>query len=305
MAGLTRQARGRKRELPTTEYSLSTVDIDPVALAAYDKVCEFRLTDELPATYPHVLGFPLQTKLMTDDDFPFPLIGLVHVANRITQRRPIRVDDRPTIKVHVENLRPHPKGRQFDMISEASLGGEAVWTDVSTYLRRGETAAEGVEGAGGDKPAGGVGSAGPDKQAGSVGSAGPDKQAGGEKPKHRKESAPEAGVPNAIWRVPDDIGRRYAEVAGDANPIHLHPLTAKAFGFPRAIAHGMWAKARCLAAFEGRLPDAYTVDVRFKLPVLLPGKVAFTATQVDRGWHFLLTDARSDKPHLEGTITPA
>lgn len=108
-----------------------------------------------------------------------------------------------------------------------------------------------------------------------------------------------------IWRVPGDIGRRYAEVSGDRNPIHLHPLTARLFGFPSAIAHGMWTKARALAAFEGRLPDAYTVDVRFKLPVLLPAKVAFTSWQTDEGWAFELWNARKPKPHLEGTITAA
>jgi hypothetical protein len=109
--------------------------------------------------------------------------------------------------------------------------------------------------------------------------------------------------PAALWRVPDDIGRRYADVAGDRNPIHLHPLTAKLFGFPRAIAHGMWTKARCLAAFEGRLPDSYTVDVRFKTPVLLPSKAGFATSRTADGWTFDLFNARTGKPHLTGTIS--
>ena len=75
----------------------------------------------------------------------------------------------------------------------------------------------------------------------------------------------------STWRLPGDLGRRYAAVSGDHNPIHLYALTAKAFGFPRQIAHGMWSKARCLAALDGRLPDAVTVEVAFKKPVLLPG----------------------------------
>ena len=37
----------------------------------------------------------------------------------------------------------------------------------------------------------------------------------------------------------------------------MHSLTAKPLGFPAAIAHGMWTKARCLAALESRLPDAF------------------------------------------------
>jgi acyl dehydratase len=105
----------------------------------------------------------------------------------------------------------------------------------------------------------------------------------------------------AVWHVPGDIGRRYAAVTGDRNPIHLYALTAKLLGFRRAIAHGMWTKARCLAALEGRLPEAYTVDVGFKLPVLLPGKVGFAATQDS----FELFDPRNGKPHLSGQILPS
>jgi acyl dehydratase len=99
--------------------------------------------------------------------------------------------------------------------------------------------------------------------------------------------------------VPGDIGRRYARVSGDANPIHMHPLAAKAFGQPTTIAHGMWTKARCLAALEGELPAAYTADVRFKLPLRIPGRAAFAY----RDGEFTVHDARSGKPHLSGRIS--
>ncbi|TCO64771.1 MaoC dehydratase-like protein [Actinocrispum wychmicini] len=257
LTGFTR----RGGALPSTVYSRSQV-VDPEHLAAYAKVCGFRLTDQLPVTYPHVLSFPLQVKLMTDGDFPFPLVGSVHIANRITQHQPLRADTPLSLRVHVENLRDHPKGKQFDMVIQASSAddGPVLWEGVSTYLRR------------------------------SGGSGGGDREV-------------VTRQPSAIWYVPDDIGRRYADVAGDRNPIHTHALTAKLFGFPRAIAHGMWTKARCLAAFEGRLPDVYTVDVRFKLPVLLPAKVGFHASVEEDGRHFELFDAKSGKPHLSGVIT--
>ncbi|MBP2321942.1 acyl dehydratase [Kibdelosporangium banguiense] len=249
--------------LPSTVYSRDGVVVDPAHLSAYNKVCGFRLTDELPITYPHILSFPLQVKLMTDADFPFPLVGSVHLANRITQLQPLRADAPIRLRVHVEDLRAHPKGHQFDMVTEAFVAGNLVWQSVSTYLRRN----------------------------GSSGSS---------------STGPEliTRQPRAIWHIPDDIGRRYADVAGDRNPIHLHPLTAKLFGFPRAIAHGMWTKARCLAAFEGRLPEAYTVEVRFKTPVLLPSKAAFATTHTADTWTFDLFNARTTKPHLTGTITP-
>ncbi|GAB3437856.1 MaoC/PaaZ C-terminal domain-containing protein [Actinophytocola sediminis] len=249
--------RHKGGELPDLAYALPGVRVDVAHLAAYNRVCGFRLTDELPATYPHVLTFPLQVKLMTAADFPFPLVGSVHVANRITQTRPLTLADRLDLRVEVANLRDHPRGRQFDVVSRAVVDGEPVWTDVSTYLRR-------------------------------VGSS------------DRERAEPvEPPTPTAVWQVPEDIGRRYAEVSGDRNPIHLHRLTARLFGFPRAIAHGMWTKARCLAALEGRLPAAYTVDVRFKLPVLLPARVAFHTDQAQ----FALHDTKQGKPHLTGTVS--
>ncbi|HVV24303.1 MAG TPA: MaoC/PaaZ C-terminal domain-containing protein [Pseudonocardiaceae bacterium] len=248
----------RESALPTTELARSGVRVDRARLAAYDRVCGFRLTDELPVTFPHLLVFGPQVALMTDDAFPFPMIGLVHVANRITRTRPLHVDEPLVVRVRAEHLRPHERGTQFDMVSEVSADGEPVWTETSTYLRR---------------TGGGT--------------------------RSEREAAP-AGRPTAVWRVPGDTGRRYADVSGDRNPIHLYPLTARLFGFRRAIAHGMWSMARCLAYYEGRLPAAHTVDVRFKLPIPLPATVALTATDDT----FELRDQRTGKPHLHGVITP-
>ncbi len=90
-------------------------------------------------------------------------------------------------------------------------------------------------------------------------------------------------------------------MSGDRNPIHLHPLAAKAFGFSRAIAHGMWSKARCLAAFAERLPEAYAVDVAFRKPLLLPSTVDFATRPWDTGRVFALR-ARCGKPHLLGSV---
>src|SRR3954447_22969969 len=228
---------GGKPPLPATELVVRDVQVDREHLAEYDRVCGFSLRDELPATYPHMLAFPLSMQIMTDASFPFPVIGLVHIANRIELVRPIRDDEPLTISVRLENLRPHPKGTEFHVLAQAAVGEEVVWKSDSTYLRKGGGSGERGSGNG--------------------------------------ESAPEPADPSAIWDVPDDIGRRYAKVSGDSNPIHLRRSTAMAFGMPRPIAHGMWTKARCLAALEGQLPDSISVDVSFKLPVYLPSKVDF------------------------------
>jgi acyl dehydratase len=222
-------------------------------------VCGFTLVGELPPTYPHILAFPLQLELMTDRRFPFPVLGVVHIANRITQHRPVPVGEPLDLRVHATPLEPHPKGRQFALVTEARVDGELVWEERSTNLRRG---------------------AGASADATRPGPAHP-----GELPAQ------------AHWSVPGDIGRRYAGVSGDRNPIHLHDLTAKAFGFPRAIAHGMWTKARALGAL--RLPDTFTADVAFARPVLLPARVVL-ATE---GNGFAVRAERDGTPHLNGEIS--
>ena len=123
----------------------------------------------------------------------------------------------------------------------------------------------------------------------------------GGSPRNGSKERAEPPEANAIWDVPGDTGRRYASVSGDRNPIHLHGLSARLFGQPGAIAHGMWSKARCLAALEGHLPEAFTVEVSFKLPVRLPAKVAFSSSHEGAERRFALHDARSGKPHLEGS----
>lgn len=102
--------------------------------------------------------------------------------------------------------------------------------------------------------------------------------------------------------MPGDIGRRYAAVAGDVNPIHLHPLGAKALGFPTTIAHGMWSASHALAALAHRLPDGFTYTVEFKKPILIPSSVNFVAQQRDSSWDLALTNARKGTVHMTGSI---
>lgn len=268
-AALGALARRSGDSVPEASVVLRGLTVDRGRLAGYDRVCGFRLSDALPPTYPHVLAFPLAMRLMAGAGFPFPIVGLVHVANRVTVAGPLSADGVLDLEVHAENLRPHERGRQVDVVAVATVDGAEVWRGVSTYLHREGRPAAGTARGRGDPPA-----------------------------------------PSAIWRVPASVGRSYAAVSGDRNPIHTSRLGARLFGFARPIAHGMWSKARCLAALEGRLPDAYTVDVSFKLPVLLPATVAFSATTSGAvalsgvpAWQFALHDAASGRPHLTGTIS--
>jgi hypothetical protein len=254
---------GDSGRLPDTELVLPEVEIDREHVMEYCRLCEIPFGDEVPVTYPHNVVFRLALQLMTDRSFPLPAMGMVHIENRITQDRPLRWQEWPTVRVRADDLRPHDKGTQFDVLAEATVGEERVWRSRSTYLRR--------EGGGG----GG-------------------KKDEGEKPE-----------PDAVWDVPGDIGRRFAAVSGDRNPIHMHPVPARLFGMPGAIAHGMWQLGRCLGALAAELPDAVTVEARFKTPLKIPGRVEFAAWPENGGKAFALHDADSTKPHLTGRFEPA
>jgi MaoC like domain len=247
--------------LPERELTRDAVRIDRDHLARYDAVCHFRLRDELPPTYLHVVAFPLALELMTARDFPLRPMGLVHVANRIEQRRPITARQQPTVAVRAEGLREHPWGTQFDVVAGAVVDGEPVWLERSTYLR--------VERSG------------------------------------AAAQAPEPPLldPSAVWRVPAYIGRRYAGVSGDRNPIHLHPLTARAFGQPRPIAHGMWLKARCVAQLEGLLPRACAIEVEFRSPLRLPASAGFADWEEDGARAFAVRGGRERRLLVTGRVT--
>ena len=255
-------------EIPDLDLRLEGVVADPADVAAYAKVCGFPLHDHLPPTYPHILAFPLQMAVMADGGFPFGAVGLVHVETRIEQHRRIGLDEELTIDVRATKLRPHPKGRTFSLLTAVTVDGETVWESVSTMLRRGKG----------------------------------DEEARGEK----SFPALPAGIPaSAEWKLGGDLGRRYAAVSGDRNPIHMHALTAKPLGFPSAIAHGMWTKARCLAALDSRLPDAFAVDVRFRKPILLPARVEFAgAEEIEGVIAFGVRDGKRQIPHLDGRLAP-
>ena len=259
-------ARGRGGDLPATRLAREGVQVDPGRLADYAAVCRFPLGDTLPVTFPHVLTFPLQVALMTDRSFPLALPGLVHVRNVIEQVRPISSAEPLDLAVWAERLATHRSGAAVDLCASVSVGGAEVWRGRSTYLARGATAPEGAPEAEVDVPVG------------------------------------ELARTTARWRVPADVGRRYARVSGDVNPIHLSRLSARAFGFRRAIAHGMWVQARALAALSGRLPDAPTVDVAFRKPLFLPSTVVLSTAEAASGWDLAVRDAGTGTEHLVGAV---
>ncbi|MFJ3778417.1 MaoC/PaaZ C-terminal domain-containing protein [Streptomyces sp. NPDC090075] len=245
-------------DFPRARLVLPGLRPDLGKLAAYERVCGFGTGDDgLPVTYPHVLGFPLAMRLMSAREFPLPLLGLVHTSVEIERRAELPGDGTYELAVHIEKLSPHRRGTEATVVTGMRADGEVVWESRSTYLAR----------------------------HGSPGAA--------ETPRE----APGGPLPVvAEWHLAGDVGRRYGAASGDRNPIHLYPFTARLFGFPRAIAHGMWTAARCLAAHG--VPTAATVRAEFRAPVPLPGTVEYAA----EGGRFQLRSG--DRIHVEGSVAP-
>lgn len=254
--------------MPSIAGCVDGLQVDDRAVERYNGVCGFNNGDTLPITYPHALAFPVHMAVLSRREFPFKLMGLVHVRNSITQRRAIGIDDELALRVSVGSHRQVHNGIEFDLETAVyDTHDECLWESTSTMLSRG----------------GGSG------------------QRSGSR-KKPSEDLPEDGQTEQ-WDVPADIGRRYARAAGDVNPIHLSTLSAKLFGFPRAIAHGMWLKARAAALMMHAVEsERYSISVAFKKPVLLPAKAALTYRSTQAGVDFALQNERGDVTHMVGEI---
>lgn len=239
-----RRRPGPDAGLPDRVVVVPRHEQDPTRLAEYCRVTGFRLRDAVPATWLHVLTFPLHLFVMGQPDFPFPLAGVLHASNEMTLHRVVTVAEPLRIEVTARDLAPHKRGATFDMVGRISVGDELVWEGRSVYLAIGRSVPPGP----GTRPP--------------------------------RPEAPTA-VASQLWRLPADLGRRYAKVSGDHNPIHLRRLTALPFGFKQPIIHGMWTHAKALSALGPLLPEAFTAKVTFTKPIPLPNSVGF-AVEPDR-----------------------
>ena len=273
MTGLYARALLHKADgqAPLPEFAIELDDqrVDVRHVQHYRHICGFTGQGPLPVSYPHMLAFPLHLALMTDKAFPFPLLGLVHVSNRIEQLRPLWPRENLRVRCYLGELRPHAKGQTFSIHTEIWSGRECCWRSESVNLFRG-------------KPA-----SGPQAVKQPV-----------------VDDALEGLQETTRWDLPGSLGRAYGRISGDLNPIHLHPLSAKLFGFERHIAHGMWLKARTLAKLlpvEER--RAVQVAVEFKRPVFLPAELSLReAKRNEHKTAFALYSADGAELHLQGQL---
>ena len=261
--------------LPALAIARAGILLEAARIDRYRHVCGFIPAQGVPLTYPHLLAFPLHLLLMTDARFPWPALGLVHLANTVRQHAPLRPGDALYIAVRIGAPLAHHKGQAFTFHTHVYRedGDRAervlVWESDSIYLRIGVARPAGMPI---DATAGPDGNRSASAELASAAEAsGMTSASAASGTSGTSARSDKKLVRIASWQLDAGLGRRYAAVSGDFNPIHLGTLPARIFGFRQALMHGMWTKARALAALSPPQPlQAASASVEFKLPLWLP-----------------------------------
>ena len=257
---------GAIKSLAKVTYVRPSVVLDAEHIATYTQVCGLQTAQGVPVIYPQLLTFPLAMAFFGSEHCPWPALGTVHLANRIHQHQRLQAGDDLRVEMRTGELMTHEKGQVFHLEMAILRDDVLVWEATQTLLRLGVK-----------NPSG-----------------------------KAFVSSLILGAPlshQADFAAPTDIGRRYAKVSGDFNPIHLTAVSAKLFGFRQAIAHGLWTTARALAPL---VPDQALgqaeLDVEFKMPLFLPASVSLWSTRKNQGALFEVRNAKGDKPHVRGRL---
>jgi len=253
--------------LPPAELVLPRVQLNAQHIGQYSALCGFHVGQGVPLIYPQLLTFPLVTAYICSDACPWPAMGTVHLANTIEQHQPLFADDVVRVEMATGSLFAHEKGQGFTLDLRILRGDELVWSATQSLLRVGVKETSGA-------PYG---------------------------------SQIQADAPLSCqteFSASADIGRRYGAVSGDRNPIHMSALSARLFGFKRAIAHGMWTNARALSYLLPTKPVKQArLAVEFKTPLYLPGRASLWSARTENGALFEVRDAKGQRPHLRGQFS--
>lgn len=258
--------------LPTITATWKGATIDPQKLQAYRDACN--ITDEpgLPLHYPHILISPLHITMLTEPEYPLPLLGAVHLRNHVIRYRTIEENETLDLTAQIVGHRFRPQGIETDVDSWATVGDEVVWRERTTFLTRKKGLPEDPE-----------------------------------SPLVDIFPWPEdsEGTEFLDFQVGPKTGKRYAKISGDYNPIHISKLMAKMFGFKRDIAHGMWGVARATADMSELTNDGpVRLDVVFKGPLFMTKQVAVKSHTLTSGTSLRLFVGSDPRPAMMVAVRP-
>lgn len=248
---------------------LDGVKFDRQWVQHYKKECGFENSNDIPLTVPQVLAAPLHLFLFTRKAHPFPVFGMVHVRNSFELYDSLKYEQSYTFAVLIGETRQASKGCEFDVITEVYADETLVCRSVMTVLSR-------IKGMASSSVAA------KDLNSASM----------------RLNLAHYLGFKAAAKQ-----GLHYAKVSGDYNPIHLHFLTARLFGFKQPVAHGMWTAAACLAKLENKIKKPCTCyDVSFRKPVFMPSHSVLKYETQKSEVHFELLSIKGSSVQVKGKL---
>lgn len=251
-------------KLPQLEAAWAGAQESPEKIQAYREACGLGNDGMLPLLYPHILTSAMHIHMISDKRFPVSALGAVHARNHIVQRRQIRESERVDLRCALSDARVLKSGLEIDITTQVMSENVCIWESISSYLFLGKKFGEAV-------------------------------------PAHSLADFEELKEPTlkAEWHVPADMGRRYAKITGDYNPIHVSKILAKAFGFKRDIIHGMWSLAKCLAHLQDLSYEMpLRLDVSFKGPVFMDSNCFLKAHEIESGYRLDLHCGSNPKPSI-------
>jgi acyl dehydratase len=277
LRGSARQGRG-PADTPRRRLAVErpAIPIDAERVARYRAVTEPGGAPGdptvVPASYASTWETALALGLLADADVPLPTGGLLHLESDLVVLRPLRAGDRVRCRVELERSEPHPRGVRLVMKSRSwNAAGQLCQENAAAYLVR---MAEG-----------------PAREA----------------TEPREPAVEAAWQVLAEWALPGDLGRRYARVSGDFNPVHLWAWSSRLLGYRRPILHGYCTQAMVAAALADRLWGGDPVGLRrlqihFRRPLLLPARALLRVAEgADGRRRFQVADpAEPARPFADG-----
>ncbi|MFH0976806.1 MAG: MaoC/PaaZ C-terminal domain-containing protein [Spirochaetota bacterium] len=255
-------------ELPKMKVSMNNLTIDPDHLRRYTDACGLKEKKTIPVLFPHVIASPFYMAMMSHRAFPFFVIGTLHLRNHIIQYRPIGSNEMFDIIVELRQKRVVKQGVEFDFTIELNSKGEVLWKSVSTMMKRGNFGTDITDSTLSDS----------------------------------MDAIPDTATYREL-HVPKNMGKKFARITSDYNPIHLSRIAALVFGFKRDIIHAMWASAQAIGVLpkiSEKLP--LRVDLAFKGPVFMDSPTRVTLKKIRKGYRFDYYCEDNPRPSIQGKL---
>lgn len=263
MLTLRRKGLAPGESIDLMQASMPSIETDQDLVARWCDMTGYRLEEGLAMPWPFIPAQRLTMALIADPAWPLRAMGMVHIRQTISQYQAVLMNRPYQAKVRVEGHETARQGRLFNFITDIIQDDRHCQTVESRYLVRG----------------------------------------GGNPDLPREAPINRPATPTGPDRyLPANMGRDYARISGDFNPIHLYAWTAKPLGFSRQILHGMAAAAWLAKKMEDKagwssfLPSR--LDIAFKTPMLLPSTIIADIHEIEDQVCGTIWPQQGDAPHI-------